>query len=164
MDGLNIDHLQSMSTSGGPFSWLNGVSKTYGWWSARRTTFADGFHTYAVEWTSSFVRIYVDSRLHRMLQVNFNEPFFKRGDFPPYVQNGSQTIATPDPWVNGSNASPFDRSFYLIMNVAVGGTNGWFPDGVGGKPWFDSSSSECLSPFFLSLDDFVFLGVVCDES
>ena len=22
MDGLNIDHLQSMSTSGGPFSWL----------------------------------------------------------------------------------------------------------------------------------------------
>jgi len=24
------------------------------------------------------------------------------------------------------------------MNVAVGGTNGYFPDGVGGKPWSDT--------------------------
>jgi len=32
-------------------------------------------------------------------------------------------------------------AFYLIMNVAVGGTNGWFPDGVGSKPWVDSASS-----------------------
>ena len=29
--------------------------------------------------------------------------------------------------------------FYLIMNVAVGGTNGWFPDNVGDKPWLDKS-------------------------
>jgi hypothetical protein len=27
------------------------------------------------------------------------------------------------------------RQFYLIMNVAVGGTGGYFPDGVGNKPW-----------------------------
>ncbi len=26
------------------------------------------------------------------------------------------------------------------MNVAVGGTNGYFPDGVGGKPWSDTSA------------------------
>jgi hypothetical protein len=32
-------------------------------------------------------------------------------------------------------------AFYLIMNVAVGGTNGWFPDDVGNKPWVDQSSS-----------------------
>ena len=29
--------------------------------------------------------------------------------------------------------------FYLIMDVAVGGTNGWFPDGAGNKPWLDGS-------------------------
>lgn len=32
-------------------------------------------------------------------------------------------------------------AFYLIMNIAVGGTNGFFPDGMGGKPWQDSSST-----------------------
>lgn len=28
-------------------------------------------------------------------------------------------------------------AFYLIIDLAVGGTSGWFPDNVGGKPWFD---------------------------
>ena len=83
-----------------------------------------------------------------MLELKFNEPFFERGDFPPYVANGSQTVATPDPWADAEkdparrNVAPFDQPFYLILNVAVGGTNGWFPDGIGGKPWFDGSVSE----------------------
>ena len=34
------------------------------------------------------------------------------------------------------------------MNVAVGGTNGWLPDGAGDKPWHDGSFSEY--PFFPS--------------
>ena len=33
-------------------------------------------------------------------------------------------------------------AFYLILDVAVGGTSGWFPDGVGGKMWFDSSGNQ----------------------
>ena len=33
-------------------------------------------------------------------------------------------------------------AFYLIMNVAVGGTNGWFPDNIGDKPWLDQSESK----------------------
>ena len=41
----------------------------------------------------------------------------------------------------GSAAAPFDQEFYLIMNVAAGGTSGWFPDGVGDKPWLDQSST-----------------------
>ncbi|EED84213.1 hypothetical protein POSPLDRAFT_122634 [Postia placenta Mad-698-R] len=129
------------SLNWGPLSFLNGVAKTYGWWSDRRSTYADGFHTYAVEWTPTFIRMYVDTRLDRMLQVSFNEPFFKRGDFPATVLNGTQYIVTPDPWVNGTrNVAPFDQNFYLIMDVAVGGTNGWFPDGVGDKPWLDTST------------------------
>ena len=31
--------------------------------------------------------------------------------------------------------------FYLIMNVAVGGTNGWFPEAQGNKPWLNGSPS-----------------------
>ena len=31
--------------------------------------------------------------------------------------------------------------FYLILDLAAGGTSGWFPDNVGGKMWFDGSKS-----------------------
>jgi len=34
-----------------------------------------------------------------------------------------------NPWENENNAAPFNQEFYLILNVAVGGTNGYFPDG-----------------------------------
>ena len=132
------------SLNWGPFSWLNGVSKTFGWWTNRRKTFADGFHSYVLEWDARFMRIYVDSRLTYMLYLRFNEPFFQRGDFPSVVANGTGFVQLQDPWSNGTrNVAPFDKPFYLIMNVAVGGTNGWFPDGVGDKPWLDGSLSEC---------------------
>ncbi|XP_005103023.2 beta-1,3-glucan-binding protein [Aplysia californica] len=29
----------------------------------------------------------------------------------------------------GNKMAPFDQEFYMIFNVAVGGTNGFFPDG-----------------------------------
>ncbi|KAI0337755.1 concanavalin A-like lectin/glucanase [Trametopsis cervina] len=121
------------SINWGPFTWLNSVSKTYGWWS--------------VEWTPTFIRIYVDTRLPRMLTVSFDEPFFTRGEFPPFVANGSQTIQTSNPWANasgeggdGGNAALFDQPLFLIMNVAAGGTNGWFPDGQ--AEWYATSPAN----------------------
>lgn len=54
-------------------------------------------------------RIYVDSRLTYMLDVTFNEPFFTRGGFPSVVENGSTPIVLENPWVNGTNATPFDQ-------------------------------------------------------
>ncbi|KAF4514009.1 UNVERIFIED_CONTAM: hypothetical protein B566_EDAN018495 [Ephemera danica] len=38
--------------------------------------------------------------------------------------------------------APFDADFYLILNLACGGTNGFFPDNAqnpGGKPWSNTS-------------------------
>ena len=29
----------------------------------------------------------------------------------------------------------------MVIDLAVGGTSGWFPDGVGGKMWFDGSAT-----------------------
>jgi beta-glucanase (GH16 family) len=132
------------SLNWGPTSWLNAVHKTYGWWNMRRSGYDQDFHTYALEWTEDWMRIYVDTRLHHMLDMRFNKPFWARGEFPAVVQNGSNTIALTDPWqakATVTNAAPFDQQFYLIMNVAVGGTNGWFPDNAGDKPWIDNSKN-----------------------
>jgi len=129
------------SLNWGPISFLNGVFKTFGSWTDRRKTYDDGFHLYGMEWTDKFIRCYVDSRLHKLIDIRFNVPFFQRGDFPPVVENGSTFIDTPNPWADGTDASPFDKPFYLIMNVAVGGTNGWFPDGAGDKPWLNGAKT-----------------------
>lgn len=40
-----------------------------------------------------------------------------------------------NPWVGEENAAPFNRDFHLIINLACGGTNSYFPDGQGGKTW-----------------------------
>ena len=97
-----------------------------------------------------------------MLDLRFNVPFFDRGQFPTSVSNGSQQILTPNPWSGRGNSAPFDQracyfragretssiellfvstAFYLILDVAVGGTNGWFPDGAGDKPWLNGAIS-----------------------
>ena len=107
-------------------------------------------------------RIYVDTRLHTLLDLSFNQPFFQRGDFPEVISNGSGLAPLPNPWINGTYATPFDQGiflssrifflfcylfssnyieFYFIMNVAVGSTNGWFPDGQGNKPWLNNAGS-----------------------
>lgn len=68
---------------------------------------------------------------------------WEQGAFPATWDNGS-VIA--DPWVEGggegsgsSSSAPFDEPFYLGIGLGVGGTNGWFVDGVAGKPWADGS-------------------------
>jgi len=43
-----------------------------------------------------------------------------------------------------------DAGFYMIINLSVGGTSGWFLDGVGDKPWFDTSSSKFATLSFLA--------------
>lgn len=113
------------------------------WWrtnvkrNALHTTFAKKFHTFGLEWSEKYVFTYIDTRLLQILYTNFNEPLWQRGDFPLSDDNGTRLV---DPWSQTGHAStPFDQDFYLILNVAVGGTNGWFQDGKNGKPWVDDS-------------------------
>ncbi|KAJ6463591.1 glycoside hydrolase family 16 protein, partial [Mycena vitilis] len=144
-----VNYVRS-SLNWGPATFLNAVAKTYGWWTDRRGRYDAGFHTYALEWNEDFIRMYVDSRLKHMYELKLSKSFWDRGDFPPVVQNGSESVVLQNPWVNGTKAAPFDQSFYLIMNVAVGGTNGWFPDGPE-KPWLDGSATAPLD--FLRAQD-----------
>lgn len=59
--------------------------------------------------------------------ISTDNGFFKRGGF-----------SGKNPWEGGDANAPFDAEFFFIFNVAVGGTNGFFPEegNVGGtKPW-----------------------------
>ncbi|KAI4741754.1 putative beta-1,3-glucan-binding protein [Aureobasidium sp. EXF-12298] len=115
-----------------------------GWWlnnnkhSALHTTYSAGFHTFGLEWSEKYIFTYVDSRLLQVMYVNFDKPFWQKGRFPVSDSNGT---ALMNPWAaTGKDNTPFDQDFYLILNVAVGGTNGWFADGASGKPWTDGST------------------------
>ena len=117
-----------------------------GWWQQKRFTYADDFHIYAFEWTPNWMRFYVDTRLEAMMNIKITgksgESFFKRANYPQVARNTSDLeVAVQDIWqlAGGTAAAPFDQEFFLIIDLAVGGTSGWFPDGVGGKPWLDSS-------------------------
>jgi beta-glucanase (GH16 family) len=90
----------------------------------------EDFHTYGLYWDADQLYTYFDDETNVVLKVDFTtEDMWTRGEFPASMQN---------PWVGEDNSAPFNREFYILMNIAVGGTNGYFPDDVGGKPWADS--------------------------
>jgi beta-glucanase (GH16 family) len=86
--------------------WPNNV------YSGAETTLPDGalpsddFHDYAVEWERGEVRWYFDDH-----------------HFATQREDGWYTLYTDDSGqlVVGEGASPFDESFHLILNLAVGG-------------------------------------------
>ncbi|GAB7356290.1 hypothetical protein MBLNU459_g7094t1 [Dothideomycetes sp. NU459] len=117
--------------------WRNNVKR-----QALHTTYASGFHTFGVEWSEKYIFSYIDTRLLQVMYVGFTESFWNKGAFPVSDSNGTRLV---DPWSQtGRDSTPFDEDFYLILNVAVGGTNGWFADGVNGKPWVDASATAPL--------------------
>lgn len=114
--------------------WRNNVKR-----KALHTTYASGFHTFGLEWSEKYIFTYIDTRLLQVMYTHFDEPFWKYGQFPLSDSNGT---SLQDPWsYTGRDSTPFDQDFYLILNVAVGGTNGWFKDGASGKPWLDGSAT-----------------------
>lgn len=75
---------------------------------------------------------YVDDDSNRLLTVDFGkgtdeEGFWTKGNFEeryPGVEN---------PWKGADASAPYDQKFYVVMNVAVGGVSGFFPDGMVGS-------------------------------
>jgi len=90
--------------------------------------FDNEFHVYETEWTPEYLRFFIDGQ-----EVGTVNPpaggFWELGEFSADQKN---------PWLYAENKkmAPFDQPFYLIMNLATGGTNGYFPDNVTpAKPW-----------------------------
>ncbi|PPJ58010.1 hypothetical protein CBER1_03850 [Cercospora berteroae] len=132
------NNLATSALHWGPETNTDGYLKTVDQLGALHSYYGDGFHTFGLEWTENYIFTYVDSVLMQVLYVKFNRRFWDRGNFPPATANGTTLM---DPWSHtGRTSTPFDEKFYLILNVAVGGTNGYFKDGESGKPWADASA------------------------
>jgi len=124
----------------GPMSSI--IRKIYGWQSEKRVGYDQAFHTYTLEWTDRWMRVSVDNKINAMIDLNVagkRKSFWDRGKFPKTAQNGSSAVVIDQIYTTPS--APFDQSFYLIINLSAGGTSGWFPDGVGNKPWYDTSTT-----------------------
>ena len=95
---------------------------------------AEDFHTYGLLWNETYIGTYLDEESNTVLSVQINESFWERGGWtsPPWN----------NPWRGRGRSAPFDRRFFLIINLAVGGVTEYFPDGVGGKPWSNSDPNS----------------------
>lgn len=88
---------------------------------------SDDFHIYGLYWDENRLYTYFDTPSNIVLDVDMKtQSFWQKGNFGPNYDN---------PWVNEPNAAPFNKEFYIIINLAVGGTANYFPDGQGNKPW-----------------------------
>lgn len=81
--------------------------------------------------------------MHQILFIGFheNKGLYERGNFAEKAENDT---LLDNPWAMSNSTAgnaPFDQEFYLILNVAVGGTNGFFPDNVGRKPWVNGAKN-----------------------
>jgi len=44
------------------------------------------------------------------MEYKFDQPFWKKGDYPAYYQNGSVAEQVTNPWYSSTNnAAPFDQ-------------------------------------------------------
>ena len=126
-------------------------TQLFGWWWQKQSSYDKAFHTYALEWTPDWMRFYVDTRLEAMINLKLTgkgKSFFDRGGYPATAHNGSDAqVVVNNIWedAGGAASAPFDQEFFLILDLAVGGTSGWFPDGVGDKPWIDDSDTAMRS-------------------
>ena len=94
------------------------------------TSLATDFHIYGLYWDQNKMYTYIDTPTNVVLNVDCSsQSFWQRGNFPSVYNN---------PWAGQPNNAPFNQEFFFTFNLAVGGTNGYFPDGVGNKPWSDT--------------------------
>ena len=107
------------------------------------SSLADEFHTYGLKWTKDRIMTYIDSEDNVIMDIDTSrQSFWDKGNFGDRF----------NPWQYEEDLNaPFNQEFYLILNVAVGGTNGYFPDGRCGKPW-SNNDGRAVNAFYNAKD------------
>ncbi|KAJ3269754.1 hypothetical protein HDV01_001055 [Terramyces sp. JEL0728] len=116
----------------GPDYSHNRYPQTHQTYTLPSGTFADDFHVFGMLWNSTNIITYVDSPTNIVLDVN-TVNMWKQGNF------GNMQ----SPWPSTHPSAPFDQEFYLIMNVAVGGMNEYFPSDSS-RPWTPTTQTGAL--------------------
>jgi len=78
----------------------NHMRKEQYYYDVQKEDIADQFHTYGFEWTENEISYFIDGKKEHT-----------------YVKGEENKDSSPKGW-------PFDQNFYLIMNLAIGGTLG----------------------------------------
>jgi beta-glucanase (GH16 family) len=118
----------------GPMFTENRFQLTSQEYTLQNTDFSEDFHVFGLVWTEDELYTYVDTDDNRVLQVDFtDQSMWERG--------GWANSTYDNVWMGRGNNAPFDQEYYLVMNVAVGGTTGYFADG-GNKPWSNNSPTS----------------------
>jgi hypothetical protein len=130
--------------------WLSNLGKT------DSRNFGDNFHIYVFEWSPNGLRFFYDDEVWALMDVPY--PLV---DQNPWWINfwewGKPWPINDNIWASGNHLAPFDRAFHFILNVAVGGTGGFIPDGCtnrGGaagqqKPWNNGDGYvNCMRNFY----------------
>jgi len=91
----------------------DGHARHEGMYNIPGTNFGANFHTYWLDWTADHIKVGVDS--HTVMTVNTPSNSF-------WHEAG---LHGTNIWANGGKNAPFDRPFYLILDVAVGGPFFW---------------------------------------
>ncbi|XP_055607290.1 beta-1,3-glucan-binding protein-like [Uranotaenia lowii] len=150
--GVHIGTEQVLTTLHfGPNAWTNAYyTSTEPRNSASGQGFDKDFHLYQMEWTPDFMKISVDNEQLMLVEGNF----WKRGNFDELAPG------TRNPWISGTKMAPFDQEFFIIINLAIGGTQGYFPDekysNPKPKPWRNwTPVGEAMKAFWDKRDDWL---------
>lgn len=133
-DGINVGVEQMGSTLHfGPYPSLNGwPTSHYSISSPPGEGWNNDFHKYQMSWSPKGITFSIDDVESGVVDVG--QGFWNRGGF-------SDKNNIDNPWRSGTIMAPFDKEFYMVMNLAVGGI-AYFPDDAeneGGKPWNNHS-------------------------
>ena len=95
--------------------------------------YVNDFNLFSVSITPEGIYFYVNGNLNLNFTVD-EKGFWELGNFGEKLFN---------PWSSGSKMAPFDQEFYIIMNLAVGGNNGYFHQNhEPSAPWDNSEQDH----------------------
>ena len=130
----------------GPFYQANSQMKTAVHTNKKSGSYADEYHLYSIEWGTDGMVFFIDDKATLNITVGKNG-FWEFGEFDknfPGVKN---------PWESGSSMAPFDQHFYIIMNLAVGGTKYFFDTQKPRPPWDnDKDGDKAMKDFWEARD------------
>lgn len=96
----------------------------------QQSGYNEDFNVYRLIWTTELIQFLINGDIVGTAKPD--EGFWKAAD----LDKSGET----NPWAQASHMAPFDQEFYVILNLAVGGTSYFsdsdvFENRNGKKPW-----------------------------